>query len=142
MASNIKIWVAPTITITVAVAYGLDPTGETTSNFGFYYSLSSNGSTYGSDILIAEGQYITTECPSWVINVPQNYYGAFGFKKISDNSGRYYSKNESASCPAQDLDYCGTTGTGDFPYTTSWTTSNISRGFTIYVNKAGAFEGC
>jgi hypothetical protein len=142
-----KIWVTPaaTTTITVYITYGADPTGETTSGFGFYYALSSDNITYGSDILIAAGQDITTECQSWNISVPQNYYGAFGFKKTSDNSGRYFTGTKlGGTCPAQALDFCGTAGTGDSPYVTSWSTSGGTIYFTIYVNvKAGyIFEAC
>lgn len=126
----------PTITITVYIKYGGAVTGETLSNYGFYYALSSDGgATYGSDILIVGGSSISTTCSSWTITVPQNNYGAFGFRTTAGGkgSGRYFTGTKiGGTCPTQAQNYCGTAGNN--PYITNWSTSNLTLYFTIFVD--------
>jgi len=41
---NLKIWVAPVIrTVQIFARFYADPTNETTTNFGLYYSFNSGG---------------------------------------------------------------------------------------------------
>lgn len=149
---NLKIWMrpaTPTINITVYAKYSSSPTGETTSNYGLYYALSSDGVTYGSDTLIVLGSAIDAICSSVAtISVPQNYYGAFGFRTVSTGKGgggrNFEAIKNTSTCPAAALTYCGTYELGGSPYAFNWSTSNFDLAFTIYVNvKAGSiFQTC
>lgn len=125
------------VTYNIYIKYGNDPSGETLSNFGFYYALSSDGSTYGSDILIAGGSSISTTCNSFSISVPSNNYGAFGFRTTNTGKGGYgvyFTGTKFTTCPTQAQDYCGTYAVGGSPYVTNWSTSGGNLYFTIYVD--------
>ena len=124
----------------VYVKYGGDPQGETTSDYGFYYASSSDGTTYSADNLIVGGASITTTCVDYGITVPANYYGAFGFRTTNSGKGAYgvyfAGTKTGGTCPAQAQDYCGTKNVGFSPYITNWSTTGADLYFTIYVTAA------
>jgi len=137
---------ATNVDITICIKYDTTPSNETTTDFGFYYALSTdNGATYSADTLFLNGGNITTTCDCSVLTVPANRYGAFGFRTTNGGKGGYgvnfNGTKLGGTCPAQSLDYCGTYNLGGNPYITSWSTVNASIYFTIYVGK-GYFSIC
>ena len=129
-----------TVTVNVYIKYN-SASDETLSNYGFYYALSTDGgSTYGADTLVAGGASISTTCTNFQLTLPANRHCALGFRTTAGGkgSGRYFTGTKlGGTCPAQALNYCGTYNNGGTPYITSWTTSNPTIYFTIYVDGKG-----
>jgi hypothetical protein len=143
-----KIWIAPVVrTVTIDANYYDNPTNETTSNFGLYYSLDN-----GSDTLITAGNNITTTCSNMTtlyISPGQTLYVGFKYDAGKLESGRDFDTayaNEGASetsCPdTLNLHYCGTKNVGGNPFGINISTNNIQIALTIAVIYGSFSQSC
>ena len=123
--------------------YYADPTNETTSNFGLYYSINS-----GSDVLLATGNNITTTCNSIgiITGITSGDTVYVGWTSVSGKLRlpyNYDAQKETTTCPNTDnRDFCGTNNVGG----PAVSIANIGPGpytiaITISVAK-GYFTGC
>jgi len=143
---SLKIWIAPVVrTVTIAANYSSDPTNETTSDFGLYYSLGN-----GSDILITAGNNITTTCNSITtlyISPQQTLYVGFKYDAGKLQSGRNFDTNYSiggdANCPGLGSQvYCGTYNVGGNPFGINISNSDVYIAISISVVKGSFTQSC
>lgn len=104
------------VIVGVYANYYADPTNETTSSYGLYYSINS-----GSDVLLTLGDTITTTCNSVgsITGITSGDTVYIGWTSVSGKLRfpyYYDGQKETTTCPNTDnRDYCGSNNVGGPP---------------------------
>ncbi len=143
---NLKIWVAPVIrTVQIFARFYADPTNETTTNFGLYYSFNSGG-----DELLVTADNIDTTCQGVAaVYVPPGTTFHIGFLSVGGKLQTPYNFDGTSANAGDEIDcpntlnytYCGTNNVGGTPLSVNISGNNVNIALTIAVVK-GSFVGC
>lgn len=145
--SSYKIWAAQVVrTVSVFARFYADPTNETTTNFGLYYSFNN-----GEDTLLVTADNIDTDCQGVAtVYVPSGTTFHIGFRSATGGKlqtpynfdGAHANSGDEIDCPnTLNYTYCGTNNVGGDPLSVNISGNDVNIALTIAVVK-GSFVSC